>query len=346
VKIVVAFYSSPGRTLLNVQPLLERGGARMGAGKIWRAVVHLIARAGAVAALFCVLGGVYWLLIRPAQLHWGATQDEVRRALPEDNLVTDPSFDATRAITIRGRPEDVWPWLVQMGYGRAGFYGYDLIENPGSHAGIRSARVIIPALQQPSPGDLLPLSVAATLQYGTVDRNRTLVWRGRGDPPNGVFLWTLAPIDARHTRLISRIRWRYLNDPAGRALGVFTEFADHVAVRAILIGLKDRVEGRTPASLTLQGAQITAWLLAFAELVACVVLIATTQRWGIAWGFGLIAGLVLFFCLYGPSPSWGTALVPWLYLALLLWARHRMRSRDRLGSRARLLEDQAVVRVP
>lgn len=318
----------------------------MGAGKISRAVVPFTARASAAAVLFCVLGGLYWLVIRPIELHWGATPAEVSSTYPEDNLVTKPAFNATRAITVRGRPEDVWPWLVQMGYGRAGFYGYDLIENPGGHSGIRSARVIIPALQQPRPGDVLPLSVAAALEFGTVDRNRTLVWRGREDPPSGVFIWSLSPMDARHTRVISRIRWRYLPGPAGRALGVFTEFADHVAVRAILIGVRDRVEGRTAVSFAWQGAQMAAWLLAFAELVACGVLILTTRRWGIAWGLGLIAGLLLLFNLYGPSPSWGTALVPWLYLAVLVRMRSRRGRRAELKLASRQAEDQAVVRVP
>jgi hypothetical protein len=186
----------------------------------------------------------------------------------------------------------------------------------------------------------MPLSVAATLQYGTVDRNRTLVWRGRDVPPSGVFIWSLTPLDEEHTRLISRIRWRYLSDPTGRALGVFTEFADHVAVRAILKGVRDRVEGRAPPSLTLQGAQIAAWVLAFGELAIGVVLIVTARRWGIAWLVAFGAGLLLLFCLYGPSPAWETALLPWLYLACMFWVRSGLRSHDRL------VAGQALVRVP
>ncbi len=305
-----------------------------------RLVGRLTEKLGALAALFFVLGGTYWFLIRPAQLSWGATLEEQSRTLPEDNLVSDAAFEATRAITVCGRPEDVWPWLVQMGYGRAGFYGYDLIENPGGGAGIRSARLILPAFQYPRTGDPMPLSVAATLQYGMVDRNHTLVWRGRDVSPSGVFIWSLAPLDGQHTRLISRIRWRYLSDPMGRALGVFTEFADHVAVRAILKGVRDRVEGRVPPSPAFQGAQIAGWLLAFGELAAGIVLIATAQRWGVTWLLTLVAGLLLFFCLYGPDPSWGTALLPWLYLALLLWVRDRLRAHDKLPA------NQAPVRVP
>src|SRR5271165_3211853 len=86
----------------------------------------------AFLALPILLTTIYLIAIRPTQLHWGATTDEATRPLPGDNLVASPSFCATRAITIHGKPEDIWPWLAQMGYNRAGYYGYDLIENIGS----------------------------------------------------------------------------------------------------------------------------------------------------------------------------------------------------------------------
>ena len=89
---------------------------------------------GAVAYVRCV---------RPWQLTWGATPAEVVRPLPSDALVTDPTFDATRAITLEAPPEQVWPWLVQMGLTRAGWYSYDLLDNLGRP----SARHIVPELQ-------------------------------------------------------------------------------------------------------------------------------------------------------------------------------------------------------
>lgn len=199
-------------------------------------------KALSVLALCGILGSLYWWGIRPAQLHWGATPAEIARSMPEDQAVDAPAFDATRAITIRATPEQIWPWLVQMGFGRAGFYGYDLIENLGSGTGIRSARTLVPALQNPQPGDVLPISVAATLAFGSIERNRFLIWRSTHVPFDGVFIWELVPIDQSRTRLISRIRWTYVKDPQGIALGAFTEFADHVAVRKILKGIRDRAE--------------------------------------------------------------------------------------------------------
>ncbi len=271
--------------------------------------------------LLAVLGALYGFLIRPAQLHWGATPEEWSMALPEDGLVPHPAFDATRAITIRARPEEIWPWLVQMGFGRAGFYGYDLIENIGGGKSLRSADVILPQFQSPRPGDPEPLSVAATLEFGAVDPPRTLVWRGREVPPAGVFIWALVPVDGTRARLISRIRWRYLHTPSGRVLGLFTEFADQVAVRAILQGVRDRVERRTPEPLFLQGAEITAWFLAFGEFAAGFLFILLADRWGQACLVSLGAALMLLLVLYGPAPHLVNALLPWLYLALILATR-------------------------
>jgi hypothetical protein len=286
---------------------------------IHAAVAHL----AAVLALAALLGAVYLIGIRPSQLRWGATKEEVERPMAEDGLVPNPAFDATRAITIHGRPEDIWPWLAQMGYQRAGFYGYDPIENVGSGGGIRSAESILPAFQHPHTGDLLPISAVATLTFGAIDTNRFLVWLGREDPPDGVFIWALVPVDASHTRLISRIRWRYQKSAMGRAMGLFTEFGDHVAVRAILCGIRDRVEGRAPEPFAMEVAEIVAWLLAMGELGVCTVLVFIRRQWGQAWMLALGAGLLLQFVLYAGAPHLVDAVLPWFYLAIMAWCwRH------------------------
>src|SRR5271165_5473396 len=299
-------------------------------GTVARSPRAIIRNHGIAVRLFCAIllmllpGTIYLFLVRPAQLRWGATDAELKLSLPGDDLVAHPAFDATRAITIRGRPEDVWPGVVQTGYGRAGFYGWDLIENPGGGRGLRSATSILPEFQHPRTGDNLPLSVAANLRFGLVDPPRTLVWVGREDPPRGVFVWALVPQDATHTRMISRILWRYGDDWSGRALGVFTELADHVAVRAILRGVRDRVEGREPQSLTLQAAQLTGWLLACAEFAVGFALVLRTQRWGRWWFVALGAALMLEFLLYGPAPAWVNAILPWAYLAGVIAVYRRL----------------------
>ena len=64
--------------------------------------------------------GAYRLWIQPWQHRWGATDQEVGRAMPGDDLLPDAA-STTRAITIAAPAEQVWPWLVQIGYGRGGW---------------------------------------------------------------------------------------------------------------------------------------------------------------------------------------------------------------------------------
>jgi hypothetical protein len=63
-----------------------------------------------------------------------ATPEEVRRTLPGDEVIPHPISSQTHAITIDVPPDKVWPWLVQMGCGRAGWYSYDLLDNGGRHS--------------------------------------------------------------------------------------------------------------------------------------------------------------------------------------------------------------------
>src|SRR6266702_5018106 len=103
-----------------------------------------------LAVLGAVAIGVYLRFIRPWQLRWGATDEEVARAMPGDDVVKQPTFNATRAVTIQARPEEIWPWLVQIGVTRAGWYSYDWLDNLGKP----SAQRLLPQFQQVAVGDL------------------------------------------------------------------------------------------------------------------------------------------------------------------------------------------------
>jgi hypothetical protein len=282
-----------------------------------------IARLFSVVALLVILITFYLFLIRPSQLHWGATAEEVGQAMPGDDLVANPIFVATRAITIRGRPEDIWPWLVQMGYNRAGYYGYDLIENLGSKTGIRSAASIMPELQHPTTGDVLPISSVAHLTFGTIQPNQYLIWQNEAQPHDGAFTWALYPVDQSHTRLVSRIRLRYHWTRPGLALDLFTEFTDHVAVPRILTGVRNRVEGRASDSLAAEGAEIAVWMLALVEMPIAMVLIFRWRQWWRAWCIGFGAGCLLMFVLYAHAPIWiGAALGCGIAILMVRLSRH------------------------
>jgi hypothetical protein len=157
--------------------------------------------------------------------------------LPSDDLVLDPTFNATRAITIRARPEHIWPWLLQVGVKRAGWYSYDLLDNLGRP----SAREIIPTLQQVAVGDVVPLSPDGKqgVHILALDLPRSMTW---GTLPDTTWLWFLEPQDDGTTRLITRIRARYRWLSPTIAFSMLVEFADIWMIRKMLVNLRERAE--------------------------------------------------------------------------------------------------------
>lgn len=131
---------------------------------------------------------------------WGATDDEVTGPMPGDELCRDARLVATRAITIAAPPYEVFPWLRQMGFGRAGWYSWDLLDNLGR----RSARRIHPEWQMLSSGDPVP--------GGPVDFEAVVV-----DPPHTLIL-RLGPSPGKPRRICFTLAYDLRQDPAGTRL--------------------------------------------------------------------------------------------------------------------------------
>ena len=160
-----------------------------------------------------------WIAFRPRTLHWGATREEVARALPGDDLVADPVYVTTRAITVRAAAEAVWPWVVQLGQNRGGFYTYDVLENL-FRLDIHSADHVHAEWQDLRVGeDYVSLDPDETMKLtvAVFDPPRAFVIRSGapGEPPQPpgdftkgeiAFCWAFVvdPIDAGSSRLIVR----------------------------------------------------------------------------------------------------------------------------------------------
>jgi hypothetical protein len=218
-------------------------------------------RARAALTTLPILGigvGVYLRVIRPWQLRWGATDDEVRRAMPGDEIVTHPSFNATRAVTVQAQPSAIWPWIVQIGFGKAGWYSYDLLDNFGQPSATR----IIPELQHLQAGDIVPFYQGIGAPEGVgltvkaLEPERWILWWD-DTTQDTTWTWALDPVDAQQTRLITRVRMRYRWTRPSILFSLLVEFADLVMMRKCLLGIKQRAENlaATPRDSNRPGPQ-------------------------------------------------------------------------------------------
>jgi hypothetical protein len=165
--------------------------------------------------------------------------------MPGDDLIEDVAYLATRAITIDAPPADVWPWLVQVGCLRGGFYANDLLDNL-SHP---SATRIVPELQDLELGQWVPMSPkpsdTTAFKVAGFEKERWLLWH----QPLSTWSWTLTELPGPRTRLVTRLRihldWRH---PAVSLFSVvLNEFGDFPMMRRMLLGIRDRSEALRPA---------------------------------------------------------------------------------------------------
>jgi hypothetical protein len=185
------------------------------------------------------------------QRGFGATAAEQTRDLPGDELIPYPRLQATRAIGIGAPTAAVWPWLVQIGRDRGGFYSYDTLENLlGLEA--HSASTIVPEWQDLAVGDSIGFAPGLGLRVRTVTPKACLVLFADGRLPGSRtddagptfrFSWsfTLAEVGPADTRLAVRERYGF----EGAAVSVAfwaAQWVSFVMTRGMLRGLKTRAE--------------------------------------------------------------------------------------------------------
>jgi hypothetical protein len=191
---------------------------------------------------------VYFLAIRPWHRRWGATKEEVRMPLPGDDLVPDPGYENTRAVTVHAPVEEVWPWLAQIGQDRGGFYSYEWLENLAG-CDIHNADRIRPEWQDVKAGDPLAIVRGWGTRLAAVEPRRSLVIAGWGT-------YAIRPIDGHTSRLIARARhpkgWTSL------AYLLTVEIPHFVMERKMLLGIKERAEAAPKAQRASQMERIAA----------------------------------------------------------------------------------------
>jgi hypothetical protein len=144
---------------------------------------------------------------------WGATKEEIESSVIGDDICKNATLVATRSITIAAPPQDVFPWIRQMGFGRAGWYSYDWLDNLGR----KSASTIHDEWQSVESGDKVPSGpIAFTASIVDSPRHFVLEIRTKGKKSPSLH-FTLAYELRDHpqgTRLVTRMR-SHTNLPFG-----------------------------------------------------------------------------------------------------------------------------------
>lgn len=243
-----------------------------------------------------------------------ATALEKRRPLRVDRIIPDPLFTSTHAITIDAPPDQVWPWIAQMGAGRAGWYSWDAIDNGGAPSATR----VVPEFQTVIPGDVMPAVPGTTDAFvvASVDPPRDLVLTVPDGHGGNAVAWehVLDPIADGRTRLIVRGRagsnWLDLaraQPPVGhrrilieRAYALLAHLPLPLLIGVAAVGhrvMEARhlrgIQRRSTASRQ-QGWYIERWRQALLTcgILAPVLYVAMTLFVGLLWeGYSVVSGV-------------------------------------------------------
>lgn len=158
--------------------------------------------------------------------------------MPGDDIVGDPSFNGTRAVTIHAPAESIYPWIGQMGVNRAGWYSYDLLDNLARP----SAEVILPEHQNIQVGTRIPMSPDGKQGMWVMDfkDNEWMLWRdNKGDSS---WAWGIYSEGETNSRLVTRVRVKYRWLLPTILFSLIIEFFDIVMMRKCMLGIKRRAE--------------------------------------------------------------------------------------------------------
>jgi hypothetical protein len=233
----------------------------------------------------------YQLAYKPWRQQWDAGPDESARTLPGDELVQNAEFTKTNAVTIEAPPSAVWPWLLQMGYGRGGWYSYDAIDMQG-----HSAREIRPDLQELQVGQLIPFAPKMGFRVDVLEPERSMVLYldnelveaqeraakeavEEGEPADeqasglkvvgGIaganmsefrvsWAFVLDPLEGGRTRLLERFRTWTTPGPAAAITGPLIDHGHFLMTRKQLLGIKERAEMKAGTMPSIEETEVIA----------------------------------------------------------------------------------------
>lgn len=185
---------------------------------------------------------LYWFPVRRWFRRWGTTDEDLTRVMAGDSVIANPTHSATHALTVDAPPEDIWPWLVQIGYRRGGLYSYDWLDRLFGYLDRPSANRVLPDFQQLSAGDVIPLGRGRGFPVTAIEPSRTLVLSDTNAGFHWVWQFGLYPLDEGRTRLVSRGSQHCANTISTWLFMRVMEPAAFIMTRRMLLGVKHRAE--------------------------------------------------------------------------------------------------------
>ena len=206
-------------------------------------------RHGIVSTLGALMLGWATIVVlwRPMYVHWGTTAAERAAPLFGDDGWTDALYRVDHGVTIRAPADSVWPWLVQFGQDRAGFYSYDWLERLAGDD-VHNADRIHPEWQHLETGDFIRAAQPGYLggRFGDLGWRVTSILPGRALVLENWGAFVLQPVDSSTTRFLVRTRGEGAATLASVVLGPISTFvfepAHFIMQRGMMMGIRDRAE--------------------------------------------------------------------------------------------------------
>ena len=252
----------------------------------------------------------------------GATDAEVARVLPGDELQTNPIVTWTVAKTVNAPAAEVYPWLIQIGDTRAGYYSYTFIEHlfdskPGLYVNASQVHSEWQTPERGKQGVIANMLVIQDYKAGE--------WVLARDTPalGGVswsWLWIVEPIDAQHSRLINRFR---IQTPPGMGIPApatfLVDIGGFMMEQNMMQGIVQRAEGRGELAFT-EPLEIILWLTALGAGLAAAWFFLTRPAWQapLAVALTVIAGLLVL--TFVQPPLWTRGLIDLALLGGAVWS--------------------------
>jgi hypothetical protein len=265
---------------------------------------------------------------------WGATPEELTQTLPGDDILPNPPSAWVNAVTINAPPEQVWPWIIQIGDTRGGFYSYMFIErgfmraigdpalNPNDF--YINAKRVHPEWQNPPSGQGIILDYVAISDYqpnSYVLAQATEKFAGMG----WTWLWHITPTADGQTRLVVHLRLQPPVDPNAAdnpVMGWVMDLGGFVMEKNMIDGIKLRAEGRTEPGW-IESAEIVLWLAALLAGLAAGWLYLTRSGWQRPLLVALTAVIALFVLTYLQPEIWLRALIDAALVGGVVWAANK-----------------------